>query len=116
MLDQSLQVNLLAIFSLQAHLMVTHPMHAIRSLRLSLLDTGSQLVACIGHGHIPLTQGKMMQSLGVVTIGHLHLHQPTHLQIRSAMHAHVVSASCSHPETTAIHQQDSSADAGQPAR
>src|SRR6266700_1278609 len=78
-LDQSLHVNLLAIFSLQAHLVVAHPMHTIRSLGLSLLHTRSQLVACIGHGYIPFAQGKMMQSLGVVAICDLHLHQATRL-------------------------------------
>ena len=58
--------------------------------------------------HIPFAQGKMMQSFGVVTIGHLHLHQATRLQIIGTMHPHVFSASCRHLETTGIHQQDAS--------
>ena len=72
-LEQSLQVDLLAILALETHLVGAEAMHAVSSLSLSLLHTGPQFIPRIGHHHIPFTQGKMMQPLGAVTVTDLDL-------------------------------------------
>ena len=60
MLDQPFQIDLLAIFPFQAHLMVTYPMDSECSLLLSSLHTRSQRVARISDGDIACLQIKMV--------------------------------------------------------
>src|SRR2546428_13630657 len=72
MLDQALEIDLLAIFALQAYSVVAEPMHSPGSLSQSLLDTAPQAIAGIGDDHVAFVQGHMKESRGTVSVAHLH--------------------------------------------